>query len=512
MATLRIPMRNIREILRLRLVARLSLRQIARSCQVSLGAVQRVVSRAEAATVDEARLTLLSDSQLNSLIYPPPESDTGAFQFPDCAYMHQELKRKGVTKQLLWDEYVVQFCERAYRYSQFCEHYRRWLKRQKRSMRQTHRAGEKCFIDYCGHTVPIINGDTGEIREAQIFVGVLGASNYTFAEATWSQKLPDWLGSHVRMFEFFGGVPEVAVPDNLRSGVSAACRYDPDLNPSYQQLAAHYDVAVIPARPYKPKDKSKAEVAVQIVERWILAALRKQRFFSLGELNGAIKELLKGLNHRPFKRLPGNRIEAFTALDQPQLRSLPKQRYAYVDVKRVKVNIDYHVQYRQHHYSVPHHCVGEVMELHASESLVTIYLQGNVLATHPRKHTPGTSTNALHMPERHQQHHKWSPERLEKWAQSIGVHTWQWVNAQLTNRAHPEQAYRVCLGLLSLSRDYPNDRLDAACAIANDAGLIRLKAIKNILINRRDQGTSVNQLDLTLPQQHANVRGAKHFQ
>jgi len=316
----------------------------------------------------------------------------------------------------------------------------------------------------------------------------------------------------VRMFEFFGGVPEVAVPDNLRSGVSAACRYDPDLNPSYQQLAAHYDVAVIPARPYKPKDKSKAEVAVQIVERWILAALRKQRFFSLGELNGAIKELLKGLNHRPFKRLPGNRIEAFTALDQPQLRSLPKQRYAYVDVKRVKVNIDYHVQYRQHHYSVPHHCVGEVMELHASESLVTIYLQGNVLATHPRKHTPGTSTNALHMPERHQQHHKWSPERLEKWAQSIGVHTWQWVNAQLTNRAHPEQAYRVCLGLLSLSRDYPNDRLDAACAIANDAGLIRLKAIKNILINRRDQGTSVNQLDLTLPQQHANVRGAKHFQ
>ena len=288
MANKRLPMRNIRETLRLRLVAGLSIRQISRSTRSSVRAVQKIIARAAALELDSKAIELLSDAELAGLIYPKPVDTISHFEAPDCLYLHQELKRKGVTKQLLWDEYRAAHRDRAYRYSQFCTIYRQWLKTQKRSMRQSHRAGEKCFVDYCGHTVPIINPETGEVRDVQVFVGVLGASNYTFAEATHSQKLADWLGSHVRMFEFFGGVPESVVPDNLRSAVSKSCRYDPELNPSYQQLAEHYDIAVLPARPYKPQDKAKAEVAVQIVERWILARLRKLRFFSLAEVNLAI--------------------------------------------------------------------------------------------------------------------------------------------------------------------------------------------------------------------------------
>jgi transposase len=274
------------------------------------------------------------------------------YQIPEWPAIHQELKRKDMTKQLLWEEYVQQYPDRSYSYSQFCDRYRHWCGQQKRSMRQTYKVGEKCFVDYCGPTVPIIDASTGEIRGAQVFVGVLGASNYTFAEATLTHSLPDWLGSHVRMFEFFGGCSELVIPDNLRSGVSKACRYDPDLNTSYEQLAEHYQLAVIPARPYKPKDKSKAEVGAQIVERWILARLRRHSFFSLAEVNQCIRALLDELNKKPFKQLPGNRLQAFEQLDKPALRPLPMHPYRYVEIKPVKVNIGYHVQHQKHHYSV----------------------------------------------------------------------------------------------------------------------------------------------------------------
>jgi len=250
----------------------------------------------------------LDDGRLAALFYPGADPTTSThYQVPDWATVHQELKRKGMTKQLLWEEYTAQYPNRCYSYSQYCDCHRHWLKQQKRSMRQTHKAGEKCFVDYCGATVPIINPQTGEVRTAQVFVAVLGASNYTYAEATWSQGLRDWLSSHIRTFEYFGGTPEMVVPDNLRSGVSKACRYDPELTPSYQQLAEHYQVAILPARPYKPKDKSKAEVGVQIVERWILARLRHHTFFTLAEANQCIRSLLEELNSRPFRRLPGNR-------------------------------------------------------------------------------------------------------------------------------------------------------------------------------------------------------------
>lgn len=508
----RITMRKIRDVLRLRHHAGLSIRQIQSSTKVSVGSIQTLLAKAKELELSWPLPDDLDDPHLARLFYPKADTRISSRnQKPDWPVMHQELKRKGVTKQLLWEEYTQQYPNRCYSYSQYCDRYLNWAKKQKRSMRQTHKAGEKCFVDYAGQTMPIINSTTGEIVEAQIFVAVLGASNYTFAEASWSQKLEDWLNSHVHAFEYFGGTTAIIVPDNLRSAVSKACRYDPDLNPSYQQLAEHYQVSVIPARPYKPKDKSKAEVGVQIIERWILARLRKHSFFSLAELNQCIRVLLEDLNSKPFKQLPGNRKEAFAKLDQPALQALPRQPYRYTDIKKVKVNIDYHVEYQQHYYSVPHQYVGETLEVHAGAHLITLYFRDKSIASHPRRFYPGTTTEATHMPERHRKHHSWTPGRLKNWAKDIGPQVLLWVSNQLESKAHPEQTYRVCLGLFGLSKEYPAQRMNRACEIANEEGLIKLKQIKSILKSNRDQLPRQTTISLALPQDHENVRGPKTF-
>lgn len=506
-------MRKLRDILRLRFEAGLSYRQIQAATKASLGFIQKLIARANALALTWPLPEDMDDATLEALFYPQrgQTETTTRYVQPDCLDIHQQLKQKGVTLQLLWQEYREQVGDRAYSRSQFCDIYRRWQKKQKRSMRQIHKAGEKCFVDYCGQTIPIVNPHTGEIRDCQIFVGVLGASNYTYAEATLTQKLSDWLASHTRMFNAFGGVTEIVVPDNLRSAVNKPCRYDPDLNPSYQQLAEHYDIAVIPARPYKPKDKSKAEVAVLIVERWILARLRRHTFFSLAEVNQCIKALLIELNEKPFKQLPGNRASAFKQLDKPALKPLPAHPYEYVDIKTAKVNIDYHVQYKHHCYSVPHHYVGERIELHVSDKLVTAYFKRQQIAQHARRFTPGMSTIDSHMPERHAKHLKWTPERLLAWASRVGPDTHDWIKRQLEIKTHPEQAYRVCLGLLNLSREYPENRINAACRMANDSDLLRLKQIKSILKSHRDQLPDQLDLMVELPQDHDNVRGPEHF-
>lgn len=513
MPTKRLSMRNLREILRLSLQAGLSLRQIKESQRVSLGAVQKIVRQASDQGLDWASIEQLDDTQLARLFYP--ESDarvSNQFQLPDWVTVHQELKRKGVTKHLLWEEYTQAYPNCSYSYPQYCHLYKAWLKKQKRSMRQEHKAGDKLFVDYAGQTVPIVNGETGEIRSAQIFVAVLGASNYTFCEATWTQSLPDWLGSHARAFDFFGGVPNLVVPDNLKSGVSKPCRYDPELNPSYQQLAVHYGCAVMPARPYKPQDKAKAEVGVQIIERWILAKLRHQTFFSLAELNHCIRALLEEVNRKPFKQHKGSRLEWFESLDQLALSPLPKQRYQYTDIKTVKVNVDYHIQYDQHLYSVPHHLVGEKLELHATDQMIELYFQHQRITSHVRSYRPGTSTIPDHMPTKHQKHHQWNAGRLMNWAKDIGDEVLVWVKAQLNQKQHEQQAYRVCLGLLNLSRQYSSERLDRACAIANQNHLYKLKQIKTILQSNQDQLVTETTEQLTLlPQSHENIRGPGHF-
>ncbi|MEP1215941.1 MULTISPECIES: IS21 family transposase [unclassified Marinobacter] len=512
MAAKRNPMRKIREVLRLRLEAGLSIRQISASTKTSVGAIQKLLTRAQALEITWPLPENLDDGRLAAMLYPGADpTSSSRYQVPDWLTVHQNLKQKGVTKQLLWEEYTAQYPNRCYSYSQYCDRFRHWQKQQRRSMRQIHKAGEKCFIDYCGPTVPIINPQTGEIRTAQVFVAVLGASNYTYAEATWSQVLQDWLMSHVRTFEFFGGVPEMIIPDNLRSGVNKACRYDPDLNPSYQQLAAHYQVAVLPARPYKPKDKAKAEVGVQIVERWILARLRHHTFFTLADLNQCIRALLDDLNSRPFRALPGNRQEAFKTLDQPALKALPKHPYEYVEIRRCRVNIDYHIEFQRHYYSVPHQYVGEQVDLHAGERLVQIYFRQQLITSHPRSHQYGITTEPGHMPTRHQKQQQWTPGRLKSWARDIGPDTLVWVSGRMDEREHPEQAYRVCLGLLNLSKAYPAERLNASCRIANREGLDRLKHIKAILRSNRDKLPEQLPLHTELPQHHENIRGPKSF-
>lgn len=513
MSAKRIAMRNLREVLRLRYSAGLSIRKISASTKISVGSIQNVLKLAEQHQLSWPLPDELNDQALALTFYPASDvQPSRKYQQPVWKEVHQELKKKGVTKQLLWEEYTQQYPNRCYSYSQFCARYATWVKKQKRSMRQTHRAGEKLFIDYAGPTVPVVCASSGEIREASIFVAVLGASNYTYAEATWSQGLPDWLGSHVRAFEFFGGTPALLVPDNLKSGVSKACRYEPELNPAYQQLAAHYGVAVMPARPYKPKDKAKAEVGVQIVERWILAKLRHQTFFSLAELNQCIRALLTELNQKTFKQGSGNRQQWFKQLDQPALSPLPKHAYQYTEIKTARVNIDYHIQYDQHLYSVPHHCVGEAVEIHAGGHLIEVYFHNKCIATHVRKFYPGTTTEPAHMPEKHAKHQQWTPGRLMNWAQALGPEVLIWVKTQLQRRPHPEQTYRVCLGLLNLQRNYPTKRLNQACAIANREALYKLKNIKAILKSNRDQlpDEATTPCDL-LPQDHENIRGPHSF-
>ena len=504
----RMNARTIREILRLKSLD-LSTRQISRSVKKAKSSIQRLVRRAEQVGL---RWPLdVDDRKLEEMLYAGPGVWREGRPLPDWSYIHGQLKRKGVTRQLLWKECADAYPDNHYSYTRFCELYSAWrAKNSEPSMRQLHKAGEKCFVDYAGVTVEITDPETAEVTRAQIFVGVMGASNYIFAEATASQSLEHWLRSHTRMLEFFGGVPEIIVPDNLRSGVSKACRYDPDTNPAYAQWANHYGTVIIPARPGKPKDKAKVETGVQIVERSVLAPIRDEVFFSLQELNGRVRELLREVNSKPFQKLPGSRGEQFERIDLPALGSLPPCPYTYTEIKGAKVGIDYHVEHKKKLYSVPYIHRGERVEVHASENLVMIYFKNRFIAQHKRLGTGRYSTEPAHMPEGHREHEKWTPRRLRNWAKGLGSEVFEWVDAQLASRDHPEQAYRVCLGLLNLSRDYPQ-RLNLACGVANRNGLVRLRQIKEILKNGMDRSALPQEQGISLPQDHENIRGPEQY-
>ena len=361
----------------------------------------------------------LDETRLEALLFPTRQP-SGRLVEPDCFQMHQALKRKGVTLQLLWAEYVAVHGERGYRYSQYCHRYRQWRDRQRRSMRQVHLAGEKLFIDYCGPTVPIVDRHTGEIRQAQVFVSVLGASSYTYAEATHTQSLPDWIAAHQRALAFYGGVPALLIPDNLLSAVTTADRYEPGINATYAEMAAHYGTAVLPARPYKPKDKAKVEVAVQIVERWILARLRHHTFFSLAELNAAISELLPALNDRPFQGRRESRRDLFDAIDRPALKPLPCAPYEYAEWRKAKPGIDYHVAVDKRFYSVPHNLVGQTLTVRLTATTVEVLQKGKRVACYPRNAHGRHSTLTQHIPKAHQARREWSPGRFLNWARDIG--------------------------------------------------------------------------------------------
>jgi len=380
-------------------------------------------------------------------------------------------------------------------------------------MRQTHKAGEKMFVDYAGQTVSVLDKTTGEKDfGAQIFVAVLGASNYTYAEATKSQTLGDWTNSHVRAFEYFKGAPEVVVPDNLRTGVNKACFYEPELNRSYQDLADHYNTVILPARVRKPRDKAKVENAVLVVERWILARLRNRTFFSLGALNIAISELLEDLNHRSFKKLPGSRHSQFETLDKPALQSLPQNRYVFSQWKKVRVNIDYHVELDRHYYSTPHVLVGKQLDLRYTATTVEIFHHHKRIASHRYSHHAGKHTTVPeHMPKSHQKYLQWTPSKLIRWAHSIGPATAELTEKILTSRPHPEMGYRSCLGIFRLAKDFSSPRLEAASNRALAIGASSYKSVQSILKNGLDKEAVPQQIPPTPETHHGNVRGKDYF-
>ena len=401
----------------------------------------------------------------------------------------------------------------GYQYSQFCELFNQWKKTLQLSLRQEHRAGEKMFVDYAGPTIRVIDQETGEIKEAQLFVVVLGASSYTYVEAQWAQDLPSFIGGHVRAFEFFGGVPELVVPDNLKSGVKKADRYEPSLNRTYYEMATHYGCAIMPTRPRKPKDKAKVESAVLVVERWILAVLRNRTFFSLSELNSAIWEALEKLNQKPFQKLEGSRQSVYLTLDKPALRPLPAHSYEYATWRKARVNIDYHITVDYIHYSVPYTLVQQEVDVRITEKMVEIFFKGKRVSSHRQGFRRGEAvTDPAHRPKSHQKHMEWTPSRLISWGSSVGTNTGILVERILQSRPHPEQGYRACLGIMSLGKRYSKERLEAACYRALTLGATSYRSVKSIL----EKGLEQLELDLDIPEKnaplHENIRGAEYYQ
>lgn len=506
-------MRKIKEVLRLKRANGLSNRQIAKACGIGRPTVAEYLRRAEEAGVSWPLASGLDEATLERRLFPPPPSlPAQARGVPDWSVVHQELRsNKSVTLFLLWQEYREGHPD-GYQYSWFCEHYRAWRGKLDIVLRQDHRAGEKLFVDYAGQTVPVVDKLTGEIGEAQIFVAVLGASNYTYAEATWSQGLADWIGSHRRTFAFLGGVPELVVPDNLRAGVSKPHRYEPDANPTYLDMASHYGVAVLPTRVRRPRDKAKVETGVLVVERWILAALRHRTFFSLAELNAAIGQLLEKLNDRPFKKLPGSRRAHFERLDQPALQPLPVEPYVYAEWKKARVHIDYHVEVAGHYYSVPHALIKKQLDVRITRHTIECFHRDNRVASHQRSYHKGRHTTvSAHMPESHRRMGDWSPERLSCWAAKTGPATEKLILSVLTSRKHPQQAYRSCLGILRLGKTYGDERLEAACRRALTLGSHSYKSIESILKHHLDDQPQAEQTELALPEDHDNIRGPDYY-
>lgn len=513
MAQRRLSMRKIYEVLRLTWACKLSRRAVARSCNIGYGTVCAYLQRAQAAGLSWPLPAGLDADQLSRLLYPTPSRRPQTERpEPEWASVHTELRRKGVTLKLVWLEYREAHPD-GYSYSQFCDRYGRWAARLRPRLRLTHTAGEKCFVDYAGPTIPVVDADTGVIQQASIFVGVLGASSYTYAEAQFGQTLSHWIGGHLRMFSFFGGVCQVLVPDNLKSGVRHPCRYEPDLNPTYQDFAAHYGVAVLPARVRKPRDKAKVEVGVQVVERWILARLRHRTFFALAELNRAIRDLLEEVNQRPMRAWGKSRRELFLTLDQPALRPLPDQPYdALTVLVHATVGIDYHVGFDKNFYSVPYRFLQKPVMVRATERTVEIFHQGVRVASHPRILGVNRYTTLPdHRPPSHRAYLEWTPERMLRWAASIGPSTAALIQLRLHMRQHPEQSFRACLGILRLATRYGHDRLEAACRRALVSGIQHYRGIKHILEHAYDRLDHEEVAPPTNGPAHAHVRGATYY-
>ena len=504
-------MRKIKEILRLCWHEGLSARQAARSCSVAKGTVSNVVDRARKAGLSWPIPEDLDEAALENRLFPssiPLEVERR--NMPSFEYIRTELTRKHVTLQRLWEEYRENNPD-GYQYSQFCLRYRAWLGTLDVSLRQDYKAGEKLFVDYAGDTIPVHDPVTGAITPVYLFVAALGASNYTYAEAVLSRELPSWIRLHVHTFEFMGCVPEIVVPDNVRTGVTHPCRYEPDLNPTYQDFATYYSTAVIPARVRKARDKAKVESAVLIAERWIIAALRNHTFFSIGELNRAIREKLEEFNGRLLQKMKVSRKHLFETIDAPAMKPLPDKRYEYAEWAKPRVNIDYHVEIDRHYYSVPYQLRKQVVDARMTSTTVEIFFKGKRVASHARsylhwKHT----TCSEHMPESHKRYLEWTPSRIINWASKTGPSTTEIVKEIMERRPHPEQGFRSCLGIMRLARRYGSERLEAACARALVLNAYSYKSVESILKNKLD-GKELPEKPSGRCIVHENIRGRSYY-
>ena len=514
----RLPMRQIREVLRLRYNCGLSHRDAGRACGIGRTAVRDYLHRAKAAGLAWPLPDGLTDEELEARLFANPHLPSSPLRpIPDCEYTHNELcsykKDVALTLWQLWVEYKEAHPSDGYEYTQFCEYYRRWLGKRDYSMRQEHKAGEKVFVDYA--TGPsIVNSQTGELIPTVLFVGVWGASNYTYAEASLTEALPNWVQSHVRAFEYFGCCPRVLTPDCLKSGVLKACLYEPEINRTYAELATYYGGVVLPARPRHPKDKAIVENGVLISKRWILAVLRHRTFFSLVELNVAIRELLEVLNTRIMRKLKKSRRQVFEELDRPAALPLPGQPYEYAEWYKAMVGRNYRVDVEEHTYSVPHRLLHDKLDVRLTATTMEAFFKGQRVAAHVRSYIKhGDTVNHEHMPPAHRQYAGWTPERITEWAAQIGPATALLVARIMATRDHPVKAYQSCFGILhSLGRHFGNARLETAACRAVKFNAYSYRSMKNILTRGLDRLPDIQAANAqTLLPFHENIRGKEYY-
>jgi transposase len=509
-------MRQVREVLRLKLVGGVATREIARRMGVAASTVRATIGRFQGSGLSWPLPEDMTDAALEAKLFTAASTKQGHRRQvePDWAGIQRELKRKHVTLSILWEEYIERYPD-GYRYSRFCELYRIWEAKLSVTMRQTHVGGDKLFVDYAGDTVPVIvDRLTGEVRQAQIFVAVMGASNFTYVEATWTQGLGDWIGAHTRAFAAIGGVPHLLVPDNAKIAVIRACLYEPQVNRTYADMAAHYGTAVLPTRPRKPRDKAKVEAAVLVVERWILARLRHRQFYSLAELNEAIAELLRRLNEeRPIRRLGVTRRQLLEEIDRPALKPLPVEPYVFAEWRLRRVGVDYHVDVEGHFYSVPYRFARAEVEVRLTGRTVEIFARGVRIAVHLRSSGNGKHTTlADHMPSSHRRYADWTIGRIRRDAALIGPATAALCDLILEHRPHPEQGFRSCLGILRLARPFGVARLEAAATRAIEIGALTFGSVRSILDHKLDRHAVHTRPADSAPILHPNIRGSRYYQ
>jgi transposase len=505
-------MRKIREVLRLTHALGMSRRLVGEATGIGKTAVGEYVRRAAVAGQGWPIPDEIDDAELERRLFPPPDAASSTSRTePDWSYNHAELKRRGVTLALLWQEYRAEHAQ-GYAYSWFCERYSDWRKRISPTMRQTHLAGDKLFVDWAGDTMPVFDPITGEEYCTHIFIAALGASNYTYAEARWTETLPDWIGAHVNAFTAIGGVSKALVPDNLKAGITKPSRYEPGINRTYQDLADHYGCVVLPARVMKPRDKAKVEVAVQIVQRFVLAKLRHRRFFSLAELNAAIRDCVAAINAKVMRHVGKSRNELLETIDRPALNALPTTPYSYAEWKRARVAPDYHIEVADHYYSVPSKLIRELVEARITSATVEIFHKGQRIASHafsPVRN--GHTTITEHMPSAHRRYAEWTPAKMMSEAALIGPAAIALVEAIMKAKPHPEQGFRSCLGIISLVRTYGSERVEAASRRGNDIGATTYGSIKSILQNGLDKAYANSKAPDGPPIRHANIRGRGYY-